>query len=170
MRLKSFSYALSRLSWEFHYPIFFYERSGSDFARIFCAVARHLVHQPPTDQGRDGVDSKTCSGSWLGTDAGINRLRNSGRARGSSNPSRRKAKRPSAFERACKTAHNAVATAATFSSAGLIAETNAEGACSANQIAIGTHGFQLADGVTDFDRAHLRSGERNHFSKLTGSN
>ena len=30
MRLKSFSYALSRLSWEFHYRIFFYERSGSD--------------------------------------------------------------------------------------------------------------------------------------------
>jgi hypothetical protein len=46
-----------------------------------------------TDQGRGGVDSKTCSGSWLGTDSGINRLRNSGRARGSSSPSRRKAKR-----------------------------------------------------------------------------
>jgi hypothetical protein len=71
MRLKSFSYALPRLSAEFRYPIFFYERSGSDFARIFCAVARHLVHQPLTDQGRGGVGSKTCSGSWLGTDAGI---------------------------------------------------------------------------------------------------
>ena len=46
-----------------------------------------------TDQGRGGVDSKSCNGNWLGTDAGINRPRNSGRARGSSNPSRRKAKR-----------------------------------------------------------------------------
>jgi hypothetical protein len=36
MRLKSFSYVLSRLSWEFHYPIFLYESSGSDFACIFC--------------------------------------------------------------------------------------------------------------------------------------
>jgi hypothetical protein len=50
---------LSRLSSEFRCPIFVYERSGSDFARIFCAVARHLVHQPPTDQGRGGMDSKT---------------------------------------------------------------------------------------------------------------
>ena len=44
MRLRSFSCALSRLSAEFRYPIFFYERSDSDFAHIFCAVARHLVH------------------------------------------------------------------------------------------------------------------------------
>ena len=44
MRLKSFSYALSRLSWEFHYPIFFYKRSGSDL-RIFCAVTRHLIRK-----------------------------------------------------------------------------------------------------------------------------
>jgi len=46
MRLNSLSYALSRLSWEFHYPIFFYEKSGSDFACIFCAVARQLARQP----------------------------------------------------------------------------------------------------------------------------
>ena len=45
MRLKSFSFALSWLFAEFRYPIFFYERSGSDFARICCPVARHLVHQ-----------------------------------------------------------------------------------------------------------------------------
>jgi len=94
MRLKSFSYALSRPSWEFHYPTFFYEGRGSDF--LLVSFVRSPATWPTnfaTDQGLGGVDSKTCSGSWLGTDAGMNRLRNSGRARGSSSPSRRKAKR-----------------------------------------------------------------------------
>jgi hypothetical protein len=125
MRLKSFSYALSRLSAEFRYPIFFYERSGSDFARIFCAVARHLVHQTPTDQGRGGMDSKT--------------------------------------------AHSAMATPATFSLAGLIAETNPECTRSANEIAVGTHGFEFAYRFANFDRADLRPGECDHFSEFTCS-
>jgi hypothetical protein len=38
-----------------------------------------------------------------------------------------------------------------ISSAALVAKTNAECACSANEIPIRTHGFQLADSVTDFD-------------------
>src|SRR5262249_55310316 len=50
----------------------------------------------------------------------------------------------------------------------LVAETNAECARGENEIPIGTDGFQLADGVTDFDRVNLRSCERNHFPKLTG--
>jgi hypothetical protein len=51
----------------------------------------------------------------------------------------------------------------------LIPETNPEGACSANEIPVGTHGFQLADGVTDFDRANLRARKRDHFPELTRS-
>src|SRR4026207_680693 len=53
---------------------------------------------------------------------------------------------------------------------GLVAETNTERTRSANEIAVGRHGFDLAYGVTDFSRADLWSGERNHFSELTGSN
>ena len=80
-----------------NYAILFSSTKGAVAILLvsFCPVTRHsLVHQARlADQGRGGVDSKTCSGSWLGTDAGINRLRNSGRARGSRSPSRRKAKR-----------------------------------------------------------------------------
>ena len=52
----------------------------------------------------------------------------------------------------------------------LIAETNAKRTRSANEIAVGTHGFDFADGVTDLDRADLRSRERNHLSEVTGCN
>ena len=45
------------------------------------------------NHGRGGVDSNTCKGSSLGREVGTNRLRNSGRPRGSSSPSRRKTKR-----------------------------------------------------------------------------
>jgi hypothetical protein len=69
----------------------------------------------------------------------------------------------------CETTHGAVATAAAFSSADLIAETNPEGTRSANEIPIGPHDFEFANGVTDLDRADLRSGERNHFSEVTSS-
>jgi hypothetical protein len=51
----------------------------------------------------------------------------------------------------------------------LIAETNAECACGANQIPVRTHGLQLADGVTDSDRINLRSCEGDHFSEFTCS-
>ena len=69
-----------------------------------------------------------------------------------------------------KTAHSAMATPATFSLASLIAETNAECTRSANEISVGTHDFDLAYSVTNLNCADMRSGERNHFSKLTGSN
>ena len=49
---------------------------------------------------------------------------------------------------------------------GLVAQTNAERTRSANEIAVGPHGFNFSDRVTDFDRADLRAGERNHFPKL----
>jgi hypothetical protein len=46
MLLRSFSCALSRLSSEFHYPIFFCERSGSDFVR----VSKYLLNTFPACQ------------------------------------------------------------------------------------------------------------------------
>jgi len=52
----------------------------------------------------------------------------------------------------------------------LVAETNTEGAYSTNEIPVRTHGSYLAYSVTNLNRADLRSGERNHFSELTGSN
>src|SRR4029077_15795113 len=52
----------------------------------------------------------------------------------------------------------------------LVAETNAESARSASEIAVGTDGFQLADGVTDFDRTNLWAGECDHFSEFASGN
>jgi hypothetical protein len=49
-----------------------------------------------------------------------------------------------------------------------VPEANPERARSANEIPVGTHDFEFADGVTDLDRADLRPGERNHFSEFTG--
>jgi hypothetical protein len=51
----------------------------------------------------------------------------------------------------------------------LVAETNSERTRSPNEIAVGTHGFQLADGVTDFDGPNLRASECDHFSEFTCS-
>ena len=56
-----------------------------------------------------------------------------------------------------------------ISSPPLVAKTNAECARSANEVTIGTHDFEFSDGVTDFDRANLRAGERDHFSEFTRS-
>ena len=57
-----------------------------------------------------------------------------------------------------------------FTAASLIPETNPECTRSANEISVGTHDFDLAYSVTNLNCADMRSGERNHFSKLTGSN
>src|SRR5262245_13897340 len=48
----------------------------------------------------------------------------------------------------------------------LIAKTNAESARSANEISVGAHHFEFADGIADFDRANLRTGECDHFSEF----
>ena len=52
----------------------------------------------------------------------------------------------------------------------LIAQANAESACSADQIAVRPHGFEFSGRVTDFDRADLRAGERDHLPELAGGN
>src|SRR5205814_8243048 len=62
-----------------------------------------------------------------------------------------------------------LARAASFFAA-LVAETNSKRASGANEIAFGTHGFEFADGLTDFDRADLRPVERDHFSEVASSN
>ena len=52
----------------------------------------------------------------------------------------------------------------------LVAEANAERTRCANKIAVGPHGFDFADCVTESDRADLRPVERNHLPELAGRN
>lgn len=51
---------------------------------------------------------------------------------------------------------------------GLIAEANPECTRSANEITVRSHRFEFPDRVTDFDRADLCAGERDHFPELAG--
>jgi hypothetical protein len=48
----------------------------------------------------------------------------------------------------------------------LVAETNAKGTRYANEISPGTHGFEFASGIANFDGADLRPSERDHLPEV----